>query len=101
MRPVSTPDRTERLRQLDADLLIDVLIASPTTAHAGYMSRAIVKARFAIAAQGPSPRRRTARSRQNLLDNALRHGGSPLHVTVSVAQHNGGATLTVPDDGKG
>lgn len=38
---------------------------------------------------------------RNLIDNALRHGGSPLRVVVSLA-HNGDETLvTVNDDGRG
>jgi two-component system sensor histidine kinase QseC len=38
---------------------------------------------------------------RNLLDNALRHGGSPLHVVVTAVRHDGSALLTIADDGKG
>jgi two-component system sensor histidine kinase QseC len=38
---------------------------------------------------------------RNLLDNALRHGGSPLHVVVSVARRDDSVILSVTDDGKG
>jgi signal transduction histidine kinase len=38
---------------------------------------------------------------RNLIDNALRHGGSPLHVLVSLARRDDSVVLTVTDDGKG
>jgi two-component system sensor histidine kinase QseC len=38
---------------------------------------------------------------RNLLDNALRHGGSPLHVVVSIARRDDSVILTVTDDGQG
>jgi two-component system sensor histidine kinase QseC len=38
---------------------------------------------------------------RNLIDNALRHGGSPLHVTVSLTRGDGTALMTVADDGRG
>jgi two-component system sensor histidine kinase QseC len=38
---------------------------------------------------------------RNLLDNALRHGGSPLHVVISLTARDSSVVLTVTDDGKG
>jgi two-component system, OmpR family, sensor histidine kinase QseC len=38
---------------------------------------------------------------RNLVDNALRHGGSPLHVTVSLAHSGDEILVTVNDDGRG
>lgn len=38
---------------------------------------------------------------RNLIDNALHHGGSPLHVTVSLMRRDDEIVLTVTDDGKG
>jgi two-component system sensor histidine kinase QseC len=38
---------------------------------------------------------------RNLIENALRYGGSPLHVSVSLSRTEGGVFLTVIDDGHG
>ena len=37
----------------------------------------------------------------NLVDNAIKHGRDAGHVTVEVAQENGGAVISVADDGPG
>lgn len=38
---------------------------------------------------------------RNLIDNALRYGGSPLHVSVCLARSGDEIVLTVEDDGRG
>ena len=57
-----------------------------------------------VAGQLPSVRvnrNELGRVFQNLIANAVQHGGRPVHVTVSAVQDDGEVTIRVSDDGKG